>query len=131
MATKYDVEVVHHDVWDLNVVSKMVREILHASAKLYPKLLDSVAAEQREPAVRARILEDVTGAQQFAVNHPRLFKLTSSEETVASSERQQHLFALLYIQNQVQCGAIERSRAHDAFVQLSLDVAKKSPDPAS
>ena len=126
MSLKYDVEIVEHTPWSGKDVVSNVKIALARSEQLYAKLLQSMTVpEEREAAVRHRVLQEQPKMAKFSTDHPRLFGLSTSEAVVKDPERKKLLFVLLFIHDKVARGEIKKQDAHDQFVKLSMQVNSK------
>jgi hypothetical protein len=126
MAQKLDVDIQRHTPWDAAVAAKLVKLTISKSASYYPKLLSNVEQDDREPTVRERLLFEDEGLRKFSVDHPRLFGLASSESVATDPSKRQMVYVLLYVNGLVASGAMDRQKAHDKFVALSMQVSTKS-----
>lgn len=125
MTQKFDVDVKHHNPWDSDQATKIVKKIIETSKTLYGKLLENVEPHDREPTVRERLLFEDEEMRKFSVVHPRLFGLASSESIIKDPKKKQNVFMLLYIHKLVATGQVDKQEAHDKFVQLTMEVSKK------
>ena len=125
MADKFDVEIHNHEALPNSEATECVKFVLAKAKEYYGRLLPTVEKDDREPSVRERLLFEHENLRQFSRDHPRLFGLASSEMMLTDSSKREHLFVLLYVSGLVESGEIPKNQAHDKFVQLTMEVAKK------
>ena len=92
--------------------------------ELFGKLLDNVQGEQREVAVRSRLLREHEELQKFATDHPRMFGLLSSEKVNSSPELQSQANKMI-VMNLASRGAGGSQSMHDSFVHQTLAATTK------
>lgn len=132
--TKVDVREVFHEPWAHERLVATVNRLRERSTDLYGKLLDSVSPDDREKAVRFRILEEMPDARDFSRDHPRMFSLVTSEKLVASKPLQEQLELMLATKQRLgRTGAADAKRAHTQFIQtvMSVNTKPSAAEPAA
>lgn len=129
--TKVDVREVFHEPWAHERLVATVNGLRQRSTDLYGKLLDSVSLDDREKAVRFRILDEMPDARDFSRDHPRMFSLVTSEKLVASQPLQEQLELMLATKQRLgREGGARTKYAHKQFIQTVMAVNTKPSSAA-
>lgn len=116
---KYDVVIDEHDEWEIDALMQCTQQIVGHLNYLVTKLKPS--AEDRESLLRQRLLLDTQDSQipKFAKDHPRMFKLVTSEGVFNDKTKMELIYMTLFVKQKVRNGEISDEAAKEQMIKLS------------